>query len=274
LLDSLIALKTFVLVASMTALTLAAAVEERDHAWKRIGTLNRELEAFNYSIAHDLRGPLRRIDALGETLARHPERSGPLTARIHEAVQRMATLIDSLLRLSGLEYADLADQRVDLTSVARQAADTLAASDPRRQARFRIAEHLEARGDPDLLGVLVWNLLENAWKFTSRRALADIEVGSRGEGRDGPVFFVRDNGAGFDAAHAGSLFKPFRRLHGRSEFPGSGIGLAMAQRVVERHGGRIWADAAVDEGASFYFTLSPRRIDHEQKAHLVGGRRS
>jgi light-regulated signal transduction histidine kinase (bacteriophytochrome) len=166
----------------------------------------------------------------------------------------MGELIDALLALSRLSRAELVFERVDLTALAEAIAAELRASAPQRAVEFVIAPRLAAKGDPRLLQVALTNLLGNAWKFTAKRARARIEVGSElGEG--GPAFFVRDDGAGFDMAHAGKLFGAFQRLHAMHDFPGTGIGLVTVQRIVHRHGGRIWAESTSGSGATFHFTL-------------------
>lgn len=221
---------------------------------------NQELEAFTYSASHDLRAPLRGIDGfarvLEEDYAERLDAEGKdALRRVRAAAQRMAELIDALLNLSRLTRADMNLEAVDLSVLARAVADALKASDPARSVVFQIPARLEVRGDKRLLAVLLDNLLGNAWKFTGKHANARIELGvTTIDGK--PAYFVRDDGAGFDTAHAANLFAPFQRMHSASEFPGTGIGLATVRRIVQRHGGRIWADAAVDRGATFYFTLS------------------
>jgi light-regulated signal transduction histidine kinase (bacteriophytochrome) len=204
---------------------------------------------------------LRSIDGFSQALLE--DHAGQLdeTARDHldrvrGAAQRMAQLIDDLLDLSRVTRAELERKTVDVTAAARQVAANLARSDPDRQVRFEIAEGLTARGDPRLVRVLLDNLIGNAWKFTSHCATALIEVG-RGDDAGAPCFFVRDDGAGFDMAYVDKLFGAFQRLHRESEFEGTGIGLATVQRIVVRHGGRIWAEGRVNGGATFRFTLSP-----------------
>jgi len=232
---------------------------------------NAELEAFCYSVSHDLRAPLRAIDGFSLALL---EDCGHLLdpagvdhlQRVRKACQRMGQLIDDLLELSRLARGAMQRVPVDLTALARQAADELRAGDPARRVDVRIAEGLAAPGDPQLLQAALGNLMANAWKFTSRREQAVIEVGARPETAP-PVFYVRDNGAGFDMQYAHKLFAPFQRLHGAGEFPGSGIGLAIVQRVVHRHGGRIWAEAAEEQGATFFFTLEPRDSLEGAAAH-------
>jgi light-regulated signal transduction histidine kinase (bacteriophytochrome) len=175
---------------------------------------------------------------------------------VRASAQRMGELIDDLLLLSRVGRADLLRDRVDLSNVARVAAEGLKRQDPSRQVEIRIEDHLSVEADSGLMRVLLENLLGNAWKFTAKALEARIQVGA--EQQDGrTVFFVRDNGAGFDMSHAKRLFSPFQRLHTESEFPGTGIGLATVYRVIDRHGGRVWADAAVDHGATFYFTIPP-----------------
>lgn len=222
--------------------------------------LNKELEAFSYSVSHDLRAPLRGVDGFSQALLE--DYAGKLDTkgqnylqRVRAAAQHMAQLIDDLLQLSRVTRSELSRARIDLSAMARAVATELQKSQPERQAEFVIAEGLVADGDQRLLRLALENLLGNAWKFTSKRPRATIEFGVV-ERNGKPTYFVRDNGAGFDMAYAGNLFGPFQRLHTSDEFPGTGIGLATAQRLVHRHGGSIWAEAKVDQGATFYFTLN------------------
>ena len=220
-----------------------------------------ELEAFSYSVSHDLRAPLRAIDGFSLVLfedhsqALNDEARG-LLDRIRGASQRMAQLIDDLLDLSRLTRAEMVWRPVDIAALARAVATDLTKTDPKRNVTFRIADGMVASGDERLLRAALENLMSNAWKFTSRVVEPTIEVGRlNGSGVD--VFFVRDNGAGFDMAYSHKLFGVFQRLHSVREFPGTGIGLTTVRRIVHRHGGRVWAEAAVDHGATFYFTLRP-----------------
>ena len=220
---------------------------------------NRELEAFSYSVSHDLRAPLRGID--GWTLAFLEDYGDGLDAQgrnyldwVRAETQHMGRLIDDMLSLSRVSLAEMRREPVDLSALAQGIADKLRPTDPERQAEFIIQPGLTATGDPQLLEVALFNLLENAWKFTGKQPAAVIEFG-RMEQDGKPVFCLRDNGTGFDMAYADTLFGAFQRLHQASEFPGTGIGLATVQRIITRHGGRIWAEAAVDQGAAFYFTL-------------------
>ncbi len=222
-------------------------------------TANRDLESFSYSVAHDLRAPLRSIDgfslALLEDSADQLDAAGVANlARVRSAAQRMAQLIDGLLSLASVGRAELRKERVDLTLLARGIGERLQEVEPARQARVVVEDGLVAEGDPKLLAAVLENLLGNAWKFTNQRPSALIEVGCVSE--DGEVaYFVRDNGAGFDMAYASKLFGAFQRLHGVLEFPGTGIGLATVQRVIRRHGGKVWAQGEVGHGATFFFTL-------------------
>jgi PAS domain S-box-containing protein len=236
---------------------------EHDRALRRAllaaETNSRELESFCYSVSHDLRSPLRSIDGFSQALledhAHQLDAEGRThLARVRGAAQRMAELIDDLLDLARVTRAPLERQPVELTTLARTVANGLAEAEPTRNVRFVIAEGLAAEGDARLIRVLLENLLGNAWKFTSRRPAATIEMG-REDGPGGQHFFVRDDGAGFDMVYAGKLFGAFQRLHRDSEFEGTGIGLATCQRIVDRHGGRIWAEGAIDAGATFRFTL-------------------
>jgi PAS domain S-box-containing protein len=220
---------------------------------------NRELEAFCYSVSHDLRAPLRAIDGFSQALLEdylsHLNAKGQeYLQRVRAASQRMAQLIDDLLQLSRLTRGALRRQEVDLSGLARTVAEDLRLQEPERHVEFASADGVTASADPALMRVVFDNLLGNAWKFTSRKEPARIEFGvSEHEGQ--PVYFVRDNGAGFDMSHAGKLFGAFQRLHAASAFPGTGIGLATVQRIIHRHGGSVWAEGAVEQGAAFYFTL-------------------
>ncbi|MFN0008395.1 MAG: PAS domain S-box protein [Planctomycetota bacterium] len=220
-----------------------------------------ELEAFSYSVSHDLRAPLRAIDGYCQTIAEEheaalPEAGRKILGRVRANARHMAHLIEGLLTLSRLSRDEMRVEVVDLGAIASAIFSELARTDPQRSVATSIAPDLLARGDPRLLRIVLENLLTNAWKFTGAKPEARIEVGV--VDRPGGVreFFVRDDGAGFDMAHAEKLFRPFERLHGQSEFPGTGIGLATAARIVQRHGGRIRAEGAVGGGATFRFTLS------------------
>jgi PAS domain S-box-containing protein len=233
----------------------AALIEAKEKA----EAANRELEAFSYSVAHDLRSPLRGVDGfaqalledyadkLDETGLRHLE-------RIRAAAQRMANLIDDLLNLSRVTRAELNPESVDLTRVARNALANAQRIGPERTIETSIQEGMQAQGDPRLLAIVFDNLLGNALKFTSKTPRPRIEVGTRDENGE-RVYFVRDNGAGFDSAFRDKLFGVFSRLHSVSDFPGTGIGLATVLRIIERHGGRVWAEGEVGKGATFFFTL-------------------
>ena len=220
---------------------------------------NQELAAFAYSVSHDLRAPLRAIDAFSQVLL---EDFGPALdgqgqdylRRIRNNATRMGQLIDDLLKLSRLTRAEIRCEPIDLSVVAHSIASDLQRTAPARSVTFAIEPAVIASGDARLLRVLLENLLGNAWKYTSRHPTAHIDFGrSYAEGE--VAYYVRDDGAGFDPAHADKLFRPFQRLHTVEEFEGAGVGLATVQRVVRRHGGRIWADAAPEKGATFFFTL-------------------
>jgi PAS domain S-box-containing protein len=217
-----------------------------------------ELESFSYSASHDLRAPLRTISLLSESMLERErvavdEPTREMAERIHAAAERMSTLIDVLLRLSAVTRLELVPVPLDLSEMAREEVEHLAHADPERCVEVEIQSDLRARGDERLMGTVLHNLLANAWKFTATTEGARIEVGVT-PGRGSRAFFVRDNGAGFDMAEAEHLFQPFHRLHG-PEFAGSGIGLATVHRIVTRHGGRIWFEAATGRGATFSFTL-------------------
>jgi len=239
---------------------LNADLERRvAHRTEQLETANRELEAFSYSVSHDLRAPLRAIDGFSHLLVveHGPGLVPPARAyleRIRNATQKMGRLIDDLLKLSRVTRSELRCEAVDLSAMARQIAGDLAERTPRRRVRLGIDEGVTALGDARLLQVALQNLFDNAWKFTKRRDEGAIAFGEQRRGAD-RVFFVRDNGAGFDMRYVEKLFVPFQRLHREAEFSGTGIGLATVQRIVARHGGRVWAEGEVDKGATFFFTL-------------------
>ena len=230
---------------------------------------NHELEAFSYSVSHDLRAPLRAIDGFANILVE--DYAGQLddTGRVHlqrirTASQRMSQLIDDLLELARISRADIHYEATDLIGLVRDIARDMTEAEPARRADIVVADGRVAQADPVLLRVALDNLLRNAWKFTGKRDLAQIAFGSVGvataEGGTETAYFVRDNGAGFEMAYADKLFLPFSRLHPVSEFAGTGIGLATVQRVILRHGGRIWAESEVGRGSTFYFTLPEPKI--------------
>ncbi len=253
---------------------------------RQLEAINKELESFSYSVSHDLRAPLRSIDGFGQALLedyndRLDDAGQDYLRRIRAAAERMDEMIEGLLDLSRLSRGDLTTGRVELSDVAQEIADELKRRDPSRQIEFVIAPKLAAEGDGRLLRAALQNLLGNAWKYTGKHPTARIEFGAISDfgfrisetppeagqsQRDAPqstirnlqsaiVYFVRDDGAGFDMARASQLFIPFQRLHVQSEFTGIGIGLATVQRIVNRHGGRVWAEGEVEKGATFYFTL-------------------
>lgn len=220
---------------------------------------NKELQAFSYSVSHDLIAPLRSIDGFSRALLEdcadqlNPQGREYL-GRVRAASQRMAELIDDLLSLSRVTRTDMRRERVDLSALARNIAQEFQRMQPERQVTFAIAEGLTVNGDPGLLRIVMENLLGNAWKFTGKHSQAKIEVGVIQDDHKS-TYLVRDDGAGFDMTYANKLFGAFQRLHGSTEFEGTGIGLATVQRIVQRHGGRIWAEGAVEKGATFYFIL-------------------
>ncbi|HEY0873541.1 MAG TPA: response regulator [Vicinamibacterales bacterium] len=224
---------------------------------------NRELEAFSYSVSHDLRAPLRAIDgfsamladSLGDTL--DPTAQGHLQ-RVRAAAKRMGELIDDLLELSRVGRADLRRTPCDLSALAQAIVADLRHRDPDRQVAVTIADGMVVDGDRGLMKAVLENLLGNSWKFTSTTDQPRIECGCKVTA-DGKIYFVRDNGAGFDMAYVEKLFRPFQRLHNTEEFPGTGIGLATTYRIIDRHGGRVWAEGEVGRGASIYFTVPPAR---------------
>lgn len=220
---------------------------------------NQELEAFSYSVSHDLRTPLRAIDGFSQALLEDyhdvlDEIGQDYLRRTRSGAQRMGQLIDDLLKLARVSRAALTHERLDLSALAEMIVSELRAHQPARDVEVRICPGLTGFGDPHLLRIALENLLSNAWKYTGKVANARIELGFSEEG--GRIcYFVKDNGAGFDMTYAGKLFGAFQRLHEARDYPGTGVGLATVQRIIHRHGGQIWAEAAVDRGATFYFTL-------------------
>ncbi len=234
--------------------------EELNRRTVELEVLNRELEVFSYSIAHDLRAPLITIDGFAEVLKETSsqtldEASVGYLGHIQTAVARMHRLIEDLLGLSKIVRAPMTKSTVDISALAREIAERLRSSNPQRAGEIAIAPNLTAEGDPGLVRIVLENLLSNAWKFTSKREHAHIELDTIRGAEGDPVFRVKDNGAGFDPRYATKLFGPFQRCHAQSDFPGTGIGLATVQRIVHRHGGKIWVEAQRDRGASFFFTL-------------------
>lgn len=245
---------------ALRALTqdLDRLVEQRT---AELRAVNQELEAFSYSVSHDLRAPLRAIEGFLDTFLEGyggavDPRGRQMLERARAAGGRMRRLVDDLLAFARAGQAELRRQEIDLGAIAREVAATLQASAPERLVEWVFAPDLVAQGDPGLLRVVMENVLGNAWKFSSRHATARVEVGADRRGPV-PVYFVRDDGAGFDMSHAANLFEPFQRLHAGSEFEGTGVGLATVRRIAERHGGRVWAEAEVEKGATVYFTLAP-----------------
>lgn len=225
-----------------------------------LATANQELDSFCHAVSHDLRAPLRTISGFAQllsekTLSGLDDEGCRFLDRIREASVRMGELIDDLLGLSQVGRSDLNVTPIDLSALARRVTDDLKERESGRNVLVVIEAEMKTRGDARLMLIVFENLLGNAWKFTGGKPDARIEVGS-GRGKDGqPVYYIRDNGAGFDMKQADRLFTAFQRLHRQEDFPGTGVGLATVQRIIQRHGGRIWANAAPGEGATFFFTL-------------------
>ncbi len=223
-------------------------------------TLNKELEAFSYSVSHDLRAPLRSIDGFSQIVLedyaeRLDEKGKERLERIRAASHRMGKLIDDMLNLSKISRSEMRRTRVNLSTLALMIISELQKNEPARNVKFVVADGLEAEGDEQLLRVALENLLYNAWKYTTKHDRAQIEFNAVRHHTGETAFFVRDDGAGFDMRYVNKLFGAFQRLHSSGEFPGTGIGLATVQRVIHRHGGKVWAEGAVEKGATFYFTL-------------------
>ncbi len=233
---------------------------------------NEELEAFGYSVSHDLRAPLRSMAGFSQMLLEDyelDETGKDYLRRIRGASRRMGDLIDALLYLSRVSRQEMRREEVDLSDLARRIVDDLRRGEPERPAHFVVADGLSVTGDARLLKVALENLLGNAWKFTSREAEARIEFGVVEQGGE-PVYYVRDNGVGFDEAYADKMFGPFQRLHGEDEFHGTGVGLATVARIIRRHGGSLWAESEVGRGATFYFSLSSATAWRQSPYHLQG----
>lgn len=236
---------------------LELRVEERT---AELRAANRELEAFSYTVAHDLRGPLDSIGGLSYLLATNTDQldhtSREMLQRLQDSTKNMAALIDDLLNFARASTSPVKRDEVNLTTMAHQIVTDLRSSEPGRAVQFDIADVAPVEADAGLMRIVMDNLLRNAWKYTSHHANACIEFGAKKiDGRT--VYFVRDDGAGFDPRRIGEIFQPFHRLHSKSEFQGTGIGLATVQRIMARHGGEIWAEGGVEKGATFYFTLPP-----------------
>jgi len=242
---------------------LNAELEVRvDQRTAELMVANKNLEAFTYSVAHDLRSPLRALSGYSEALAedygdRLDDTGRWYADRIQAATERMGKLIDDLLLLAQVSRTDMNTEPVDLSAEVTAITAELHAREPGRAVRFAIHDGVRVIADRSLIRTVLQNLVENAWKFTAKRQDATIEFGGTVAEDARVCCYVRDNGAGFDPEFSSKLFQPFQRLHAVTDFPGTGIGLASVQRIVERHGGRVWAEGAVGQGATFYFTLSP-----------------
>ena len=234
------------------------AEEALQRRTRELAAVNRELKAFSYSVSHDLRAPLRAIIGFSSLLSNHARqldsKSNEYLQRITAGAEKMNVLIDDMLRLSSISSQELVLQEIDLSSMAQAVAGDLELQYPERHVEIHIADDLKAQGDSQLINMMLTNLLGNAWKYTAKTAEAYVEFGSC-QKNEKKIFFIRDNGAGFPMEQVDRLFEPFQRLHSEREFSGTGIGLPIVQRVINRHGGEIWAEGEVGKGAVFYFTL-------------------
>ena len=252
--------------ASMTALMKSQEEVQRmnsdlEQRTRQLESAKREAESFAYAVSHDLRAPLRGMSGFSQILldtapAGLDEQTKHYLQRIQDASQRMSCLIEDLLNLSRISRSSLDRRPIDLTALTTDVAATLRERYPDRPVQLHIASDMHTHGDLRLLRIAIDNLLSNAWKYTGRESQPQVEVGEL-RTPEGTVYFVRDNGVGFNMTHAGTLFLPFQRLHAEAQFPGSGIGLATVQRILALHGGRIWAEAQPGQGATFYFALEP-----------------
>lgn len=238
---------------------LLAQMQERELTLRRrsveLEAANKDLEGFAFTVSHDLRAPLGSIDGFTQAIVADygdmfDANGHEYVSWIREGCRQMRDLIDGLLQMSRLTRQELQREHVDLSAIARSIADSLKQSDPERAVTFRVREGVTTVGDERLLRAVLENLMQNAFKFTRKREQATIEFGA-----DDGTYWVRDNGAGFDPAHAAKMFRPFQRLHSSREFEGTGIGLATVQKIVERHGGRAWAEGEIERGATIYFTV-------------------
>ena len=239
---------------------LAAAQEALSERTLQLEAANRELESFSYSVSHDLQAPLRVINGFSQVLWENynpslDDRGRHYLQRIQANSERMSELIDALLQLSRITRSQMEYHTVNLSDIATEISRELQAGDPQRKVEFKIAPELTATGDPRLLRIVLDNLLHNAWKYSSKKPLAKIEFNVIAQEKKKLIYFVKDNGAGFDLNYASKLFSAFKRLHNEAEFPGTGIGLATVQRIIFRHGGKVWAEGECDRGATFYFSL-------------------
>ena len=233
------------------------------HTTTQLTASNRELEAFAYSVSHDLRAPLRAIDGFSQALIedygdKFDDEGKDYFDRIRRNIKRMGMLIDDLLRLSRVSRSEMRYSKVDLSTLVAEQLNELQAAEPERQVKFVIAPNVFVSADSTLIQMVIGNLVQNAWKFTSNHATARIEFGliSPDSNQNAQItYFVRDDGAGFDMNYADMLFGVFQRLHNTNEFAGTGIGLATVQRAIHRHGGRVWAEGAIEQGATIYFTI-------------------
>ncbi len=243
---------------SVAVVRLREVEEQLDDARRIAEERARELEAFSYSVSHDLRAPLHVISTLSSSLRKHSRQldntANEMLQRIEAGAKKMNHLINDILRLSKISRHRIIIEEIDLSSMAKTFFTELQQQNQGRHVEVRVGDDLMTQGDAQLLTIALKNLFRNAWKYTSKEAKAYIEVGSC-EQFGKHTFFIRDNGVGFSMEQADRLFQPFQRLHSDSEFPGTGIGLAIVQRVINRHGGKIWAESEVGKGATFYFTL-------------------
>ena len=231
---------------------------------EQLGSLNRELESFIYSVSHDLRQPLRAIASFAQIVGKGlqeglADREKGYLTRIVDNAEKMSHLIESMLKLSRVSRQEIKRERIDLTRMAEAVVSGIREDHPERCTEIAIGDGLFAVADEGLMTAVLENLIGNACKFTAGKENARVEFGAVQQ--DGQtVFFVRDNGAGFDPAYVENLFKPFHRLHSENEFDGTGIGLSIVERIIGRHGGRVWAEGDIGKGATFYFTLPPPHI--------------